>query len=229
MTAPERAGALLSGLLPLVVLVGLHVRQRLDRCWAFPAYLASVSAFNLAVAGWPSRFFGWSTWLTAEIVQGTLVLLVATEITLRAFARLPSGLRAARLALLSCLMGSLAIAWSAGPNTGPLLADLASDLAPRLATARTATFLSLLAVTLYYSLPLDDLHLAVVRGLALYSGAAAVGLVVVRDAGWQVREPISALLTAGYILVLVYWVRAAWGDEPGAPPSVARRLWPWRS
>jgi hypothetical protein len=110
-----------------------------------------------------------------------------------------------------------------------LLSDLASDLASRFGTARAIAFLGLMAVVLYYELPLDDLHAAIVRGLAVYSAAVGVGLVSVRDLGWNVRSTVSATLTGGYILLLVYWTRAAWRDEPQAPAALRRRLWPWRS
>jgi hypothetical protein len=73
----EWLGVLVTGALPLAVLVGLVRRERLRRCWMFPCYLASVAVCNLAVAAWPERLFTWSTWLAADIVQGMFVLFVA--------------------------------------------------------------------------------------------------------------------------------------------------------
>ena len=229
MSRIEWLSVLVTGALPLVVLAGLVRRDRLRRCWMFPAYLASVAACNLAVAAWPERFFTWSTWLAADILQGALVLFVAAEITLRAFTTLPRGQRAARLALLVCLGSAFVVVLNADSRPSPLLSDLASDLASRLGTARAVAFLGLMAVVLYYELPLDDLHAAIVRGLALYSAAVGVGLVAVRDLGWDVRAVVSAALTSGYILLLADWTRAAWRDEPQAPAALRRRLWPWRS
>lgn len=229
MSALERVGVAATGLLPLVVLLALALRRRLGRCWLFPAYLVSVAGFNLVVAGWPQRFFDWSTWLAADMVQGLLVLGVATEITLRAFASLPRGRQTARVALLACLAVALALVWSA--DTKPLASwpDLARELVPRLSTSRTVAFLSLFGVALYHELPLDDLHDAIVRGLALYSALTAVGLVAVGESGWQARGAVSTILTAGYMLLLVYWAHAAWRRESDVPATVTRRLWPWRS
>lgn len=224
----ERAGAAATGLLPLAVIAALVWRGRAHRCRLFPLYLASVSAFNLAVAIWP-RLFEWSTWLVADMVQATLVLGVAAEITLRAFVNLPRGQQTARVALLACLVAAVALVWSAGLAPPSSWSDLARSLVPRLGTARAVAFLGLFAVALYHELPLDDLHDAIVRGLAIYSAAAAVGLAAMSAIGWHARAWVSALLTVGYILLLLYWTLVAWRREPEVAPAVARRLWPWRS
>lgn len=229
MSGLERVGVAATGLLPLVILVALSLRRRLGRCWLFAAYLASVASFNLLVAVWPGRFFNWSTWLAADIVQGALVLGVAAEVTLRTFASLPRGRQTARVALLACLGMALAVTWSADTRSLQSWPDLARELVPRIGTSRTVAFLGLFGVALYHELPLDDLHDAIVRGLAVYSGAAAVGLIAVRQFGWSARISVSATLTVGYILLLSFWTYAAWRCEADVPVTVTRRLWPWRS
>ncbi len=228
MSEADRICVWLTGLAPLAVLGMLLLSARLRRCWSFGVYLAFVAATNISVAT-GSQGLDWFLWTWAEIVQGTLVMAVALEIAVRAFAGLPRARVTARVVLLAAVSASLALAVRGQPWQAATPDEFASAMLPRFDLAATLLLLGLLAVAANYELPLDDLHAAIAFGLAAYTGLAAAGLHVLQVLGPPAHRPVSTALSAGYALVVLHWFWAAWRAEADVPTVVLARLWHWRS
>lgn len=228
MTVTEYVTLWCTGALALTVLAALLARGRWRRCGSFALYLGSVGCFNVAVALWGDALFHWSTWVVAELIQGSLALACAVEICGRVFETLPRGLQTARLALLGCLGGGAMLTWSHEASAATALSEFAVHMVPRFELATAAVFVSLLCVILFFELPVDDLHAAIARGLATQAGVSAVGLQIVREFGWTTREGVSVALSVGYATLLVYWLAASWRHEPDVPAAIVAKLWPWR-
>jgi hypothetical protein len=175
MSDAERIGVWFNGVAPALVLVALIARDRWRRCWSFCLYLAAVAVANLGVASLAGPI-DWTTWVAAEVVQGTLVMAVALEVTARVFGTLPRARAVARLAMLAAVGVALAIVATGRVAEARSLGHLAGELVPRFDLAATLLFLALLAAAHHYSLPLDDLHAAIAFGLSAYTGLAAAAV-----------------------------------------------------
>src|SRR5690242_7347310 len=96
----------------VAALAGLFVRGRVRLCYSFPAYLLAVIVLSSLVGLWPERFQTWDFYWAKESAYSLLKIGVALELTVRIFQALPAARRAARLAFLLVLGGTVIAALS---------------------------------------------------------------------------------------------------------------------
>jgi hypothetical protein len=104
-----------------------------------------------------------------------------------------------------------------------------TDLHPRISNGSAGLFVLILVLSIWYRIPLHDLHRAIARGFAAYLVVAAVAFHILGQITWA--ERLSNWLDVGtYLTVLCYWAWAAWRREDAAPVSeeTLRRVQPWR-
>ncbi len=221
----------------VATVVGLLVRRRARRAWAFVVYLALTAAWGLAVALVPG-LVTWRAWLTKELLLGLLKLLVAVEIAVRVFAGAPESRRVARVAVLSILtMTGFVLVLDLPQPARPQFVEAspaevaafetALTLLPRLAYG-SAWLLGALFMTAIF-LPLDPLHRVIVIGLGAYLCAYAVLLGLLPPEQPHARL-VSDVLSWSYFFVLCVWGYAAWRRESAhdAPLHVVQHFFPWQ-
>lgn len=223
--------------LAVAAVVGLLVRRRARRAWAFTVYLTLTAAWGLAVALAPGMIV-WSAWLTKEIVFGLLTLTIAVEIALRVFARAREALRFARLVLagilsITALFLVLDLPRPERPpfaQTSPaevVAFETALALLPRLAYGSAWLLGALFMLSTTDKLPFDPLHRVIVIGLGAYLCAYAVLLGLLPPEQSHARQ-VSDVLTWSYLGVLAVWTFAAWRPERhDGRPDVVRHFFPW--
>lgn len=222
----------------LAALAGLIVRKRVGRARLFAVFLALVSAYG-AVVGVRPDLVVWRVWLFKELALSFVALLCALEVGVRLFAR-RSGARplAGEAVLVVMALTALLLALDLSPpaagsfaETSPMdLAafDLARSLLPRLAYGTAWLFTMLWAVARRFRLPLDTPHEAVLLGSAVFWGLQALSLGLLH--GPRYARLASDVITVAFVVVLLFWTRAAWRREPSpdASEGVIRQVWPWR-
>jgi len=212
--------------LAAAVLAGLIVRGHWRSCYAFCLYLVAFGIFEGAILAFPARFFRLDFWLAKEAVEALLKLAVAFEIAARIFWRLPTARTIFTLTFLICL---LAIAGAVAPTVGADLDVVASVGLPRLLYGTALIFAGLLAVCLWFHVPLYPIHKAILVGFVPYLVAFTMVLQILQTFGWDVRGAANYLNTIAFIALLGFWTRAAWRrvSVSEAPPSVVSFLQPW--
>jgi hypothetical protein len=224
----ERASALVGLLLLGGTLSGLVVRRRLALCYSFAAYLVAVLTGDLLILLWRERFFNWNFYVFKESVYVVLKFLVALELAAVVFQAFPGAAATARTVFLLTL-GGILIGLLYAPGHGPDMVAIMTDLHPRISNGSAGLFVLILVLSIWYRIPLHDLHRAIARGFAAYLVIAAVAFHILGQIPGV--ERLSNWLDVGtYLTVLSYWAWSAWRQEATAPVSedTLRRLQPWR-
>lgn len=218
----------------VLVIVGLVARRRLRRVWLWPAYLLASSVVRVLQLGWGGAFRTWQAWVSMELPLKLMAVGVVVEITVRVFARLPGAAPWARRALALVALATAASLWTApgvgdGDASSSWLYVMVVEILPRLAFGAAALCVATLVVMAAYGVPLDDLHGAVLFGLALYLLLYA-GPLGSADTHEPARFVVYYVTPVAYLGILVLWAYAAWRRErePGVSPEVVRRLQPWK-
>jgi hypothetical protein len=226
--SPERIVWLLAIVSHPVTLLGLVVRRRVGLCYSFAGYLVAVEIGDVLPFFWPDRFWNWNFWVLKESIYVVLKFVVALELIAVVFQAFPGAAATARLAMLFCLAGTFGALLYTPGHVGPMR-EIATDLHPRISNGSAGLFVLILVLSIWYRIPLHDLHRAIARGFAAYLLVAAVALHVLgRVPG---AERLSNRLDVGtYLLVLAYWAWSAWRREEAPPISeeTLRRVQPWR-
>lgn len=210
----------------LLLVIGLFVRRRASGCWAFVAYLGVVAGADLLQLLWPDRFFRQSFWLSKELVIAALRFAIALELTYRTFRAFPGARATARSVLLLLLVLTLAavtLGTSDLPQSAsePQLGALISRLQPRLLNGTIWLLTAIAALILWYRVPVQRLHKAILSGLVPYLLVFTTSLNLIESWGWEVRSQASYLHTIAYLALLSYWTVEAWrkGDLPVQAPA----------
>jgi hypothetical protein len=212
--------------LATAILLGLLVKDRWRSCYSFAVYLASFVVFEGAILAWPERFFRVDFWLAKEAIEGLLKLTVALEIAMRVFARLPT----ARLTFaLAYLMVLFVIAVAVAPTVGANADTMISVGLPRLLYGTAVIFTGLLAVCLWYHVPLYPIHKAVLIGFVPYLVTFTIVLQLLETFGWDVRGWANYTNTIAFISLLAFWAVVAWRhfSPSNVSPTVITFLQPW--
>jgi hypothetical protein len=225
MTALARGVSLLEAALAAASLAGILARGKQRTCWAFTLYLASIVIFEGSIGLWPHRFFTWSFWLVKETAHATLKLAIALELTRRIFRPFPFVRGLAGVGLLGLLV-LVAVAVAAGQRPE---ATVFAHLLARVLYGTACALVLILVAALWFHIPLDPLHKAILLGFVPYLLLFTVVVQTLESFGWQLRELVNYWNWAGFIALLCYWVRAAWVRSPvvGVAPEVVERLQPW--
>lgn len=201
------------------LIVAVLARKRYRSCYAFLSYLVAVLASDALIFFWPSRFLTWDFWLLKETVHNLLKFAIALELGIRTFRLFPGANAAARRLLLVVLVLTY-VAVVAVPTGDPNYAVLAAQIQPRILNGTIWVFTTQAALILWYRLPVDSFHKAILIGFVPYLLIFSVAMNTLNALGW--RQEVNALQsytqTSAYTLLLLYWLRSA--RQP------VREVWP---
>ena len=211
------------GLLVVTILVGLAFRRRLGTCVSFTLYIATVLPNKLLLVFRPDLYTR-EVWLTTEILHAGCVLAIAVEISARVFQGPPRLRAIARVTVVTLLLAVLGAALRT-----PLDAELRTVTGQLLADVGTASAWlvgAVYALVLWYRLPIDALHGAILRGLVIYMVLMAGALFLLHQTSWSdaLRIHASQVTATAYLAVLGVWTQAAWRPAERYSAEHARLL-----
>lgn len=194
-------------------IAGLLRHRRYRVCQMFLLYLLAVLVTDLLPTVWPARFHTGSFWLVREPIHDVLRFAVALELADRTFRAFPGARSTARALLLLFVVTSLVsvvgAAWALPPL--PEYSEILTRLQPPLLMGTIWLLMGIAALILWYRLPVDPMHKAILLGWVPYLLVFSAGLELARRYGWeQFLSPLNYVHTTAYLLLLSYWARAAW-------------------
>ena len=226
MPALDRAIVLLAAALALAALAGLRRRSRVDACYSFAAYLATVVMSQALVGAWPSRFWTWDFWLATDVLQTGTHIACAAEVTFRTFRPLPAGQARARRLFAVLVTATVAALAFPGPTTTAFDLTL---LVSRFTYGVGFLFAAYLGLTAYYHVPVDPVHRDVAQGFVLLT------MLVAFTHDLSYLDPImgwgrDTIVKLTYPLLLLWWAQRAWAQEEATalPRASMEHLQPWR-
>jgi len=221
MLPVDRAQIGAAVILLCAILAGLVARRRAASCWSFVAYLAAVALAELLIVVWPERFFRQAFWILKENVHNLLKLAVALELMVRIFRRFPGAYVAARRAVVLVVAGLGALIWFSLPH-GTDYVSVVGHLHPLVNDGTVWLLVALGGYCLWYHLPLDSLHKAILIGLVPYLLVYSVMQRAVVAVGWERGSLFNRTAPAAYLALLAYWAYVAW--RPVAEGDAGTRI-----
>lgn len=196
------------------ILAGLVARRRAASCWSFVAYLAAVALADLLIALWPDRFFRQGFWILKENVHNLLKLAVALELMVRIFQPFPSAYAAARRGVITVIVGLAALVWFS-LSGGTDYVAVVGRLHPNVNDGTVWLLVALGGYCLWYHLPLDTLHKAILIGLVPYLLVYSVVQRAVAALGWERGYLFNTTAPIAYMALLAYWSYVVWKPRSG--------------
>jgi hypothetical protein len=222
----ENAVALAGDLLILAAVVGILVRRRYQICQTFVLYLGAVLVSDLLLIFWPERFYTKLFWLLKEVLINALRFGVALELSFRTFRAFPGARSTARgvvlLLLAVTFVTVLAVSGDGNHSAAsapPTVELIAGRIQPRLLNGTIWLFAAIAATILWYRLPVDPFHKAILIGFVPYLLIFTTGLNILDSYGWDLRTLVNFGHTGAYFALMAYWAHAAW--LPAAAPVQA--------
>jgi hypothetical protein len=225
MTTYDGAIVWLAVVLNGLVFAGLAARRRLGTCVAWTLYLAVVALSDALMASWPSRFWTRDFWVLKEGVLNLLKLAIGVELMVRIFGHFPTAYVTARRGVIVVVaVMVLMTAWSL--STGTDYVTAAWRLQSSINEGTVWLFVAVGAFCLWYHLPLDSIHKAILIGLVPYLLVYSVVIRALNAMGWERGDLFNATAPLAYLLMLAYWGRIAWrlAPEDDAGTRVARMV-----
>jgi hypothetical protein len=192
-----------------IVLAGLVVKRRYDVAYTFTIYLAIVFVTDLLAVLWPATFYRKVFYLHKENALNALRFGVGLELMYRTFRAFPSAHRTARAMVLALLSAALIAVMAATPDQ-PDTHSLVTKVQPRVISASVWLFTALAALILWYRLPVESFHKAILLGWVPYLLIFSAALNYVGEYGQQFITLTNYIHTLAYLGLLVYWAKAAW-------------------
>jgi hypothetical protein len=207
-----------------IVLAGVLVRSRYRLWWLFALYLALTLVSTVMLVAWPSRFYTTAFWQGKETALDFIRFAMALELAYRTFRAFPGALATARWSLLLVLLVTLATVLLSG-GTHDYQSFLA-DVHPRVLNGSIWLFTAIAAIVLWYRLPVNAFHKAVLLSYVPYLLVFSVCIKLlgsVGAAGWERAWPVRYLNQLSYVTLTIYWAYAAWrrSEVPARPPARA--------
>ena len=227
MTATQAAIGYAGTIALAAVLAGVLVRRRY-RVWYLMALFVALNLGSaLLTTFWRSRFYTADFWQAKETALNFVRFAMALELAYRTFRAFPGALATLRLTLLIVLVATLAAVLAvSGPND---YESFLANLQPRVLNGSVWLFAAIAALILWYRLPVDPFHKAVLLGYVPYLIVFSLTINVLGAlgrAGWERAWTLQYVNQLAYLALLVHWARAAWRrvEEPVRPPGVRRRV-----
>ncbi len=194
-------------------------RDRVRECWAFFAYVLVVLLGNSLVSFWPDLFRTPQFWVLKQAAYDLLKLAVALELLYRTLRAFPGTWRLARLVVLA-LLGTSALVLAAFTPRSSLWTLW--EWQPSVVTAAIWLLTAVALLVVWYRLPIPDWPRAILLGLAPYLLVFLTLIDLVRRHGWQISPQAGVVDSLVYLLLVLFWTRAAWRRETiGAPLAEA--------
>jgi hypothetical protein len=209
----------------VATLAGLITRKRLHQCWAFGIYVGIVLGCETLIALWPKLFYTADFWMAKQALYDGAKVAVALELAYRVVRAFPGAMRTARFSALTLLAASTVIIvggpWTAGYRA-------MAEWQPRMVLGVVSLFTLTALVVLWYNLPVQQWHRALLLGFSGYLLVFTVVLNLLRTQGWQIVHWLGLADGAAYLALTLWWAGAAWApDIPASediPLVVRRRL-----
>lgn len=235
-------------LLTVAILAGLWARRRYRACYAFVLYLSVILVADLLRLLGPSHleptamlfpyldkagFSSRSFWFLKELVITFLRFAVAIELAFRTFRAFPGARSTARGVLFVLLAVTLFSVILVTPQVSAVdpadrLEQVVGRLQPRVLNGTVWLLTGMAGLILWYRLPVDNFHKAILVGLVPYLLLFAIGLDRIESSEWKdsVRELFNVVYQMAFLLLLAYWARAAWAPfrAPARAPEPALAL-----
>ncbi|HXB55453.1 MAG TPA: hypothetical protein VN461_11755 [Vicinamibacteria bacterium] len=167
-------------------------------------------------------------WVLKEVFVAALRFGVALELSFRTFRAFPGARSTARgvvLLLLAVTFATVLAVTGDGSqstaSTPPTFELTAGRIQPRLVNGTIWLFTAIAATILWYRLPVDPFHKAILIGFVPYLLFFTIGLNVLDSYGWDLRTLVNYADVGAYIALMAYWARAAWlpaHESQGGPP-----------
>lgn len=202
-------------LLEASILSGLAVRRRLSRNICFALYMASVLVAETVTLLRPEALLHARPWVLVQLLHAMLRHLVAIELAFYTSRAFPGARRRFRVFFWTMTIATLAVPFL-WPVDLTSTVTIVTKVLPRVLYTAIWLFLGLGALVLWYRLPLQSMHKAVLLGFVAYLVLATFALNLLRHWGVVHREVTGYLNSLGYLLVLAFWALAAWRPEPKA-------------
>jgi hypothetical protein len=209
----------------VATLVGLVVRRRLHLCWAFPIYAAIVVVCESLIAVWPARFYTADFWMVKQALYDAAKVVIALELAYRVVRAFPGAMRTARVSAVALLAISTVLIVG-----GPLAAGYRAmpEWQPRMVLGIVSLFTLTALVVLWYNLPVQAWHRALLLGFSGYLLVFTVVLNLLRTQGWHLAHWLGLADAVAYLALTMWWASAAWAREAPVsediPLVVRRRL-----
>jgi len=225
-----------------MVLVGLFLRRRYRTCPSFVLYLLVIVTGDLLLILGPRHFDvgSWSFsllgakgfysrrfWLIEQLAINVARFAVSLELAYRTFRSFPGARSTARSVLLVLVAVTLVSVIAVSPQASVLddtdhVNQMIGRVQPRVLNGTVWLLTGIAALVLWYRLPVDRFHKAILTGLVPYLLIFTIGLNAIDSYGWTdtARRARNYVDATAYLLLLAYWARAAWA--PLAAPAVAR-------
>jgi hypothetical protein len=242
--ASKFTGAALTG----AILLGLLVRRRYRLCYSFMLYILVILVGDLLLAWGPMELatddllfpflgeFGFQSrrfWLVKEMTINLLRFAVAIELAYRTFRSFPGARATARgvvFLLLVVTLVSVVVATphvAAAQESGGFVEIAVTRLQPRILNGTIWLLTGIAALILWYRLPVDRFHKAILTGVVPYLLVFTVALNLLDTYGFQeMRVRVNQVSLMAYLLLVAYWARAAWAPfrAPARAPEPALTL-----
>jgi hypothetical protein len=224
MTSLQWWIGVLAELILVALLAGLVVRRRYGACVSFTVYLVAVLAPEILISGWPERFHRWDFWIVKETVHNLLKFAIALELAIRTFQAFPGARATARAVVLLVVLLTLAGILAVPVEPAADFPELASQLHPRILNGTIWLFTAIAGVILWYRLPVDPFHKAILIGFVPYLLVFTVAMNALASIGWHIQTLVGYAHPVAYLLLLGYWTHAAWRPQeaPVRAPQAAR-------
>jgi hypothetical protein len=212
----ERALGFVAAGLIAVILAGLARTRRLGSCVAWDFYLVAVLVTDVLICGWPSRFWRGDFWVAKENLHNLLKFAVVVELMVRVFHHFPSAYASVRRAVLLVVLILSYAVWSAAKG-GTGYQFVLGRVFPHVTDATAWLFVALGAYCLWYHLPLDSIHKAILIGFVPYLLVYSVVQRAVGAMGSERGALFNLTAPHAYLCLLAYWAVCAWrrGDDDG--------------
>ena len=164
---------------------------------------------DLLVVLWPGRFWKYEFWVLKENVHTVLKLTLAVELLVRIFRPFPSAYAAARRGMLVVAVVMAALLQRVLLQ-GTGYDAVVGRVHPLVTDGTVWLFLALGAYCLWYHLPLDSVHKAVLIGLVPYLLVYSVVQRAVVALGWEAASVLNRSAPVAYLALLAYWCAVVW-------------------
>src|SRR5262245_20871112 len=182
---PYQLFVLVLGLvLEATLLAALVVRRRYSACLSFSLYVPAVLIPSFLFAVWPARFYNWDNYILQEIVHSLLKFAIALELAYRTFQSFPGALSTGRRLVLAVLVLVAVVAWTAlTTRNDPTVVQV--EWHARVLNGTIWLFAAIAALILWYRLPVDPLHKAILVGFVPYLLVFSFGIRAIAEMGWD--------------------------------------------
>jgi hypothetical protein len=208
-----------------VVLAGCLVRRRYLVWYFLTLFLAVNFVCTVMMLAWPGRFYTRDFWQAKETGLNLLRFGMALELAYRTFRAFPGALATLRWTLLFVLVVTF-VAVVAVSGSGIDFRSFMVELQPRVLNGTIWLFTAIAALILWYRLPVNAFHKAVLLGYVPFLLFFTVTMNALGSVSRDRLAWLSYTYQLTYLALLLHWAQAAWrrAEAPTRPPEVRTSL-----